>query len=88
MATEHYHGYKRDPYSRKVDTNNEGTRLRCAIPREAGEVILTQPDKELLTQESFKTFTNCEVLVMHNLGISDIRRWSILYNEASYTFVY
>ncbi len=39
---------------------------------EAGEVILSQADKELLTQESFRTFTNCEVLIMNYLGISNV----------------
>ncbi len=67
-----YYEDKRVPDSRGEDVNSQGTLLTCWWPKDAGRVILSSKDKQILTQDKFESFSECRSLDLINLGIVDM----------------
>ena len=72
LKNKQYFEHKRI-YSRSIeDVDTEGTLLTCHWPKDEGKVMLTPEDKQLLTKDSFRTFSNCDSLALNNLEIVDM----------------
>ncbi len=68
LKNEQYQEDKRNP-NRGIEDIGTGTLLTCHWPKTEGEVMLSPADKQLLTKDSFETFSKCESLALNNLGI-------------------